>query len=112
MAEIKMTQVQALEIAIAEMVNADAKAILEHMVEVKKNAAARKRERSNNVPSKKAIENAEMAAKFAAEFEGETFTNANVREFFTVSASKATAIIKAGEFEEVPATGKTKVFKH
>ena len=109
MAEKKMTEVQAIG-AIVEFAvrngfeNDEVLDKLNHMVEVR----SRKRERKTD--DSKRLANIALGEQFAEAFEGETFKAKDVAEFLNVSVSKACAVCRAMEWDEIPTTEKVKVY--
>ena len=104
MAEIKMTEVQALRNALAGILDEQTVEKLNHMIEVR----SRKRERKAD--DSKRLANIALGEQFAEGWEGETFKAADVAAVLNVSVSKACAVCKAMEWDEVPTTEKVKVY--
>ena len=113
MAENKgITEVQALTVALEILKDscddeevAQAYEKLEHMREVRSRKHDRKKDDS------KRLANIALGEQFADSFEGETFKSADVAAVLNVSISKACAVCRAMEWEEVPTTEKVKVYK-
>lgn len=111
MAENKtMTEVQALTAAI-ERFNPDCEGFdaevvekLRHMVEVR----SRKRERKAD--DSKKLANIALGEQFVEAWSGENFKASDVAATLNVSVSKACAVCRAMEWEEVPTTEKVKVY--
>lgn len=102
--EIKMTEVKALRNALAGILDEDTVAKLNHMIEVR----SRKRERKAD--DSKKLANIALGEQFVESWEGETFKAADVAATLNVSVSKACAICRAMEWDEVPTTEKVKVY--
>ena len=106
MAENKgITEVTAIRAALNGELTEEVVAKLEHMIEVR----SRKRERKAD--DSKKIANIALGEQFADAFEGETFKAKDVADFLNVSVSKACAVCRAMEWDEVPTTEKVKVYK-
>lgn len=106
MAENKgITEVAAIRAALNGELTEEVVAKLEHMIEVR----SRKRERKADDSKKMA--NIALGEQFADAFEGETFKAKDVADFLNVSVSKACAVCRAMEWDEVPTTEKVKVYK-
>ena len=105
MAEKMITEVEALNAALAGDLNDEVVAKIEHMIEVR----SRKRERKPD--DSKRLANIVLGEEFAAGFTGETFKAADVAAALNVSTAKANAICKAMGWEKVPATEKVNVYK-
>lgn len=104
MAEIKMTEVQALRNALAGILDEQTVEKLNHMIEVR----SRKRERKAD--DSKRLANIALGEQFAEGWEDETFKAADVAAVLNVSVSKACAICKVMDWDEVPTTEKVKVY--
>ena len=109
MAEKKMTitEVAALNAAIAACGNnldPEVREKLEHMVEVRSRKHDRKKDDS------KRLANIALGEQFADSWTGETFKAADVAAALNVSVSKACAVCRAMEWNEVPTTEKVKVY--
>ena len=105
--KMTITEVAALNAALAacgDNLDADVRAKLEHMVEVR----SRKRERKAN--DSKKLANIALGEQFAEGFTGETFKASDVAAFLNVSVSKACAVCRAMGWDEVPTTEKVKVY--
>jgi hypothetical protein len=105
--KMTITEVAALNAAIAacgENLDPEVRAKLEHMIEVRSRKHVRKPDDS------KRLANIALGEKFAEGFEGDTFTNADIRAALNVSPAKASAICKAMGWAKVPTTGKTAVY--
>ena len=105
MAEIKMTEVQALRNALAGKLDEETVEKLEHMIEVR----SRKRERKAD--DSKRLANIALGEQFTEAWTGETFKAKDVADFLQVSVSKACAVCRAMGWDEVPTTEKVKVYK-
>lgn len=107
MAENKtMTEVQALTAAkgFVPETETELREKLDHMIEVR----SRKRERKAD--DSKRLANIALGEQFAEGWNGETFKASDVAAFLNVSVSKACAVCRAMEWEEVPTTEKVKVY--
>lgn len=104
MAKIQMTEVQALQNALAGILDEDTTAKLNHMIEV------RNRPRNRKPDDSKRLANIALGEQFAAQFEGETFKASDVASTLGVSPAKASAICKAAGWERVPSTEKVNVY--
>lgn len=104
MAEIKMTEVQAIRNALAGILDEETVAKLNHMIEV------RSRKRDRKPDDSKRLANIALGEEFAANFTGETFKAADVAAALGVSVAKACAVCKVMEWNEVPTTEKVKVY--
>ena len=105
MAEKKITEVEALNAALAGDLNDEVVDKLKHMIEVR----SRKHERKTD--DSKRLANIALGEEFAAKFEGETFKAADVAALLHVTTAKASAICKAMEWEKVPTSEKVLVYK-
>lgn len=104
MAEIKMTEVQAIRNALAGILDEETVAKLNHMIEV------RSRKRDRKPDDSKRLANIALGEEFAANFTGETFKAADVAATLGVSVAKACAVCKVMGWNEVPTTEKVKVY--
>ena len=100
----KMTEIKALEAAIAGNITDEVREKLEAMLATRKKPRVRKKDDS------KRLANIALGEQFAASWEGETFKAADVANALGVSAAKASAICKAMEWETVPTTEKVNVY--
>jgi len=106
MAEKTMTEVQALTAAMGFIpeTETETREKIAHMIEV------RSRKRVRKTDDSKRLANIALGEQFAEAFEGETFKAADVANFLNVSVSKACAVCRAMEWDEVPTTEKVKVY--
>lgn len=104
MANKTMTEVQALRNALNGILDEETVAKLNHMIEVR----SRKRERKAD--DSKRLANIALGEQFAESWTGETFKAADVAHALNVSVSKACAVCRAMEWDEVPTTEKVKVY--
>lgn len=108
--KINVTEVQALTALVEfaktnDFENLEVIEKAEHMIEVR----SRKRERKAD--DSKRLANIALGERFAEAFEGETFKAKDVAEFLNISVSKACAVCRAMEWDEVPTTEKVKVYR-
>ena len=108
--KINVTEVQALtalvEFAKAnEFDNAEVIEKAEHMIEVR----SRKRERKTD--NSKTLANIALGEEFLKGWTEPTFKAADIAEALNVSRSKASAIARACEWDEVDSKEKVKVYK-
>ena len=104
-----ITEVQALEAAIAGNLTDEVIAKLQKMLDTRKKPRTRKADTS------KRDANVALGEDFADAFEdafpeGATFTAADVAEVLEISKQKASAVCKAMGWETVPTTEKVKVY--
>lgn len=106
MAEKTMTEVKALENALTFIPEGETETRekIQHMIEVR----SRKRERKTD--DSKKLANIALGEQFAEGWKGETFKASDVAAFLNVSVSKACAVCRAMEWDEVPTTEKVKVY--
>lgn len=104
-----MTEIQALEAAIAGNITDEVIAKLQKMVDTRKKPRVRKADDSKRLANIALGE--DFAEAFADAFpEGATFTAADVANVLEVSKQKANAVCKAMGWDEVPTTEKVKVY--
>ena len=106
MAEIKMTEVQALTAALGFVpeTEIETREKIEHMIEVRSRKHDRKRDDS------KRLANMALGEQFADAWTGDTFKAKDVADFLNVSISKACAVCRTMGWDEVPTTEKVKVY--
>ena len=100
----KMTEIKALEAAIAGEMTDEVIAKLEAML------ATRKKPRNRKKDDSKRLANIALGEEFAAKWEGDTFKAADVASTLGVSPAKASAVCKAMEWELVPSTEKVNIY--
>ena len=103
--KINVTEVQALTAVVEFAPMPEIREKIEHMIEVRSRKHERKKDDS------KRLANIALGEQFADSFEGETFKASDVANALNVSVSKACAICRAMEWDEVPTTEKVKVYK-
>jgi len=106
MAEIKMTEVQALTAALGFVpeTETETREKIEHMIEVRSRKHDRKKDDS------KRLANVALGEQFAEGWTADTFKAKDVADFLNVSVSKACAVCRAMGWDEVPTTEKVKVY--
>ena len=109
MAEKKITEVQALTalLAFARENGFTNEAVLDkgdYMIEVR----SRKRERKTD--NSKHLANVGLGEQFESKWEGGNFKASDVAATLNVSTSKACAVCRAMNWDEVPTTEKVKVY--
>ena len=100
----KMTEVKALEAAIAGEMTPEVINKLEAML------ATRKKPRNRKKDDSKRLANIALGEQFAEAWEGGTFKAADVATALGVSPAKASAVCKAMGWDTVPTTEKVNVY--
>ena len=100
----KMTEIKALEAAIAGEITPEVREKLEAMLATRKKPRVRKKDDS------KRLANIALGEEFAAKWDGDIFKAADVANVLGVSPAKASAICKAMGWETVPTTEKVNVY--
>lgn len=100
----KMTEIKALEAAIAGKMTPEVIEKLEAML------ATRKKPRNRKKDDSKRLANIALGEKFAEAWEGDTFKAADVAAVLGVSPAKASAVCKAMGWDTVPTTEKVNVY--
>ena len=100
----KMTEIKALEAAIAGEITPEVREKLEAMLATRKKPRVRKKDDS------KRLANIALGEQFADAWEGAEFKAADVAAALGVSPAKASAVCKAMGWETVPTTEKVNVY--
>ena len=100
----KMTEIKALEAAIAGEITPEVREKLEAMLATRKKPRIRKKDDS------KRLANIALGEQFADAWEGAEFKAADVANALGVSPAKASAVCKAMGWETVPTTEKVNVY--
>ena len=107
---VKVTEVQALEVAIDFL--GDAGNEFADVVEkLEKMLATRQKPRERKTDDSKRLANIERGKKFAEVWNGDTFKAADVASVLEVSIPQANQVCKAMGWEKVPTTEKVNVYK-
>lgn len=100
----KMTEIKALEAAIAGEITPEVREKLEAMIATRKKPRVRKKDDS------KRLANIALGEEFAGKWNEGNFKAADVARVLGVSPAKASAVCKAMEWEIVPTTEKVNVY--
>lgn len=104
MADMVITEVQAIRNALAGQLDAATVEKLNHMIEV------RNRPRTRKPDDSKRLANIALGEQFAQSWKGDVFKASDVADALGVSVAKASAVCKAMGWETVPTTEKVNVY--